>query len=211
VYVGAYAIDDEPSIFKLVIASIVERKSFEKQCLQLDSATRDYLATRLDYYQVNIDISTQYRADSSTTVVDSYSNITVTQNSTTNDYTGLIWDVSIHKYTVTVNASIRVNTSVGFAPSKLFDVSDANYDSCGWYLDLHGHLYSQDGDYDRAYCSECDVGDTISCIYNASSSEISFEKNGVSLGVAFTNVNGEGIAPAVELYSEGDSITLTID
>jgi hypothetical protein len=131
VYVGAYAIDDEPSIFKLVIASIVERKSFEKQCLQLDSATRDYLATRLDYYQVNINMSTQYRADSSLTVVDSYSNIAVEKCTTTNCYTGLIWDVSIHKYTVTVDACMYMDINVGFAPSKLFDVSTANYGSCG--------------------------------------------------------------------------------
>jgi hypothetical protein len=38
------------------------------------------------------------------------------------------------------------------------------------------------------------VGDTRIYIYNASTSEISFEKNGVSLGVAFTNINGKDIA-----------------
>jgi SPRY domain len=57
----------------------------------------------------------------------------------------------------------------------------------------------------------CKMGDTISCVYNASTSEISFEKNGVSLGVAYTNVNGEDIAPAVELHDLGDSTTLSID
>jgi hypothetical protein len=31
----------------------------------------------------------------------------------------------------------------------------------------------------------------------------------VSLGVAFTNVKGENIAPAVELLDMGDSITLS--
>jgi hypothetical protein len=34
-------------------------------------------------------------------------------------------------------------------------------------------------------------------IYNSFSSEIFYEKNGVSLEVAFTNVKGEDIPPAV--------------
>jgi SPRY domain len=68
-----------------------------------------------------------------------------------------------------------------------------------WYLDLHGYLYAQNEDDGREYCSGCEVGDTITCIYTASTSEISFEKNGVSLRVAFANVYGEDIAPAVEL------------
>jgi hypothetical protein len=46
-------------------SSHVYRKSFFKQYLQLDSTTRGYLTTRLDYYQVNIDLSKLYRADSS--------------------------------------------------------------------------------------------------------------------------------------------------
>jgi hypothetical protein len=38
-----------------------------------------------------------------------------------------------------------------------------------------------------------------------------FERNGVSLRVAYTNIKGEDIAPAVHLYVMGDSITLSID
>jgi SPRY domain len=99
---------------------------------------------------------------------------------------------------------------IGFAPSKLLDLNGGNNRSCGWYLYLHdGTLYSQDGDERKPYCSGCKVGDSITCIYNSSSGDISFEKNGVSLGVAFTNVEGEDIAPAVELFYTGDSITLS--
>jgi SPRY domain len=209
VYVGAYAIDDDPSIFRLVIASIVDRESFKKQYLQLDSATRDYLATRLDYYQVNVDISRQYRAHSVLTVIDNYSDTSVTKTGTTS-WEGLVWDASIHKYTVTVNVSIKMTITIGFAPSQLFDVSKHNCHSCGWYLHLlSGTLYSQNGDYGKPYSSGCKVGDTITCIYDRHSRQISFVKNGVSLGVAFPNVNGEDIAPAIELYNVGDSITLS--
>jgi SPRY domain len=211
VYVGAYAIDDDPSIFKLVIASIVDRESFEKQFLQLDSATRDHLTIRLDYYQVNFSVIRQYRASPSLTVVDNYSNIIVTKTDIQR-WLGLIWDFSIHKYTAKVDKSSLMEIIIGFAPSKIFDVSESNCKSCGWYLFLNnGTLYSQNGNSGRAYSSGWKEGDTITCIYNASTGEISFEKNGVSLGVAFTDVNGEDIAPAVEFYRNADSITLTID
>jgi SPRY domain len=174
-YIGAYAIDDDPSIFRLVMLSIVERKSFKKQCQQLDSSTRDYLATRLDYYQVNIDTNKQYRADSSLIVTNSFTNITASKTINTDDHVGLIWDVSIHKYTVTVNKSYDMNISIGFAPSKLFDVSQDNSDSCGWYLHLFdGKLYSQNGKTGKAYSSKCQEGDIIACIYNAFTSEIFF-------------------------------------
>jgi SPRY domain len=195
-----------------VISSIVDRESFKKQCLQLDLATRDYLTTRLDYYQVNRDISTQYRAHSSLAVIDTFTNIAVTKTAGNNTWGGIIWDGSMHKYTITVNSSQGMTIMVGFAPSKLFDVSKINYSSCGWYLSLYsGTLFSQNGDRYKPYSSRCKVGDIIACIYDSSSSEISFEKNGVSLGVAYTDVNGEDIAPAVELYHVGDSITLSID
>jgi SPRY domain len=209
VYVGAYAIDDDLGIFRLVIASIVDRKSFNKQCIQFDSATRDYLTTRLDYYQVNALTNGQYRAHSLLIVVDNNCNIKVTKT-TNSAYPGLIWDASIHKYKVTVNASNHTCIFIGFAPSKLFDLDGSNYSSCGWYLCLNnGTLYSQNGDCNKPYSSGCEVGDTIACVYNASSSKISFEKNGVSLGAAYTDVNGEDIAPAIELYDKGDSVTLT--
>jgi SPRY domain len=212
VHVGAYAIDDDLSIFRLVIASIVDRELFKKQCLQLDSATRDYLTTRLDYYQVKCHIIRPYRADSSLAVTDTYTNITVTKIGGNNSYHGFVWDGSIHKYTIKLNSSQRVQFMVGFAPSTLFDLSKRNHQSCGWYLFFYGGtLFSQNGDRYKPYASRYEVGDTITCIYNACTSEISFEKNGVSLGVAFTNVKGEDIAPAVEFYYVGDSLTLSID
>jgi SPRY domain len=209
VRVGAYAIDDDPPIFNLVIASIVDKESFKKHLTQLDSATRDHLTTRLDYYQVRI--CRQYRADSSLTVVDNYPNIVV-EKKDIEESSGLIWDASIHEYKVTVNKSYNMEISIGFAPSKRFNIAKYNYNACGWYLFLHdGTLWCQDGHGNEEYSSKCKVGDTITCIYDALSSEISFEKNGVSLGVAYTNVKGEDIAPAVELNDEGDSITLSTD
>jgi SPRY domain len=124
-------------------------------------------------------------------------------------YRGLIWDKSIHKYSVKIDESSEMSIMIGFGPSKSFNVySVLSY--CGWYLALdNGCLYSLKGDYRREYSSRCEVGDTITCIYNSSSSEISFEKNGVSLGVAFTNVKGEDIAPALVLMYEGARLTLS--
>jgi SPRY domain len=142
------------------------------------------------------------------TVIDNNSCMKISLNSGSLSYRGLIWDKSIYKYSVEIDASSFMIIYIGFAPSKLFDVSTSNFISCGWYLYLYsGSLYSQNGDYEKAYCSGCKVGDTITCIYDSYTRQITFEKNGVSLGVAFTNVNGEDIAPAVELYHKRDSIT----
>jgi SPRY domain len=98
---------------------------------------------------------------------------------------------------------------IGFAAYKLFDTSEKDLSSRGWYCFLYeGTLYSQDGHRGTNYNTECKIGDTFTCIYNASTSEISYEKNGVSLGVAFTNVKGDDIAPAVGLYYDKDCVIL---
>jgi SPRY domain len=145
-------------------------------------------------------------------VADDNCNTKVTNTTCNGFYYGFIWDATIHKYTVTVNTSEHMAIFIGFASSKLFDVSKSNRTLCGWYLYLsNGRLYSQNGGSNKPYSIRCKVGDTATCIYNASTGEISFEKNGVSLGVAYTNVNGEGIAPAVQLLVVGDSITLSSD
>jgi hypothetical protein len=69
---------------------------------------------------------------------------------------------------VTVNTSNNMYITVGFAPSKLYNVSKPNHFLCGWYLYLNdGTLVSQDGDSGKAYSSGCKVGDTITCIYDA--------------------------------------------
>jgi hypothetical protein len=45
---------------------------------------------------------------------------------------------------------------------------------------------------------ETAIKSILASIYNAFKSKISFDKNGLTLGVAFTNVDGEEIAPVVE-------------
>jgi hypothetical protein len=81
-------------------------------------------------------------------VVNYYSNITVSNycniSTDISRWHGFIWDTSIHKYTVTVNASFIKDTLIGFAPSKLFDVDAAQYCPCGWYLTFfYGHIILQ--------------------------------------------------------------------
>jgi SPRY domain len=208
--IGAYPIDDDPDIFRMVLGSVLDEESFKKQYKQLDAATRDCLSARLDYYQVNIDVVIDYRAHSSLAVEDTVTSIKVTKTSASDKFKGFVWDPAILKYTVLIDAAQQMNIFVGFAPSKRFDVAKDNYTSCGWYLHLFsGLLYSQDGDRYKPYTTECKVGETIMCIYNNASGKISFEKNGVSLGVAFTDVKGEDIAPAVELWYRGTSVILS--
>jgi SPRY domain len=97
---------------------------------------------------------------------------------------------------------------LGFAPSKFYDRPGIHFPYKGWYLRLcNGILYYSTGRYTKgeAYSIECEVGDIVTCIYDASTSEISYEKNCVSLGVAFAIAKIEDIAPVVE--DAGDSVT----
>jgi hypothetical protein len=126
-------------------------------------------------------------------VIDDYSSLKVTN--IIRGWHGVIWDTSIHKYELLITQTVNMMILVGFAPSKLFDIS-MSIPSCGWFILLNN-------------CSGCKVGDIITCIYDASTSEISYEKNGVSLGVDYcTTVIGEDIAPAVGLFHSDDSVLL---
>jgi SPRY domain len=125
---------------------------------------------------------------------------------------GFIWDPRIYKYTLTVGENPFGENSYGFpgfAVSNQVDVyKDGGRYAHSWYLSLEcGRLFSHNGDYKRDYTSKCKAGDIITCIYDATASEISFEKNGEYLGVAFTNVRGEDIAPLVQ-FTVGTSVTL---
>jgi SPRY domain len=182
-------------------------------------ALSDYIANTKADYLASIRLKVEsYSHHADITVIDTNTSIKVSLNGKVCWWRGLIWDKSIRKYSVKIDASTSIDVMIGFAPSILFDISTVdhrsafNHRSCGWYLHLFsGSLYSQNRDHGKAYNSRFNVGDTLTCIYNRSSSEISFEKNGVSLGVAFTNVKGKDIAPAVELFYEEDSITLTTE
>jgi hypothetical protein len=211
--VGAYAIDDDPSIFNLVIASVVDIKSFYEQFRQLDSATRDYLITRLDYYQVNI--GREYRADSSLTVVDNITSFKVTKNTAAdaliNSWKGFIWKTSIHKYSVVIDSLEPHDFLFGFAPNELFDVSRHKIfaslvvnGGCLWSIDCNAMV----GKVADIYYKQ---GDIITCIYTPSM--ISFELNGISLGVDVANIYGEDITPAVAVSGDllDASFTLSID
>jgi SPRY domain len=74
---------------------------------------------------------------------------------------------------------------------------------------LDGTIFTQEYEGTcTVYSSECEEGGTITCVYNASAGKISYERNGVSLGVAFTNVEGEDISPCVVFWGTSE-VTLT--
>jgi hypothetical protein len=75
----------------------------------------------------------------------------------------------------------------------------------------NGNLYSQAGDGSRSYHNtELAVGNVLTVIYNKEKKEISYEKDGTPLGVAFTSVasNGEEIYPALDTYDQHLKVTL---
>jgi SPRY domain len=125
-------------------------------------------------------------------------------------FRAFLWDARICEYTVKIDEYPFLY--IGFAPSTFkVDLSDVSLLNLGWYFTLHfGELYSQDKGipFTRDYSKICNVVDTITCIYDASTSEISYKKNGKSLGVAFTNVTGEDIAPVI-IFVTPNIVTLS--
>jgi hypothetical protein len=65
-------------------------------------------------------------------VIDNNTCITVSVSSG-DQWKGLIWDRCIYKYSVNIDTSDYMDVRIGFALSKLFDVSKDNFDLCGWY------------------------------------------------------------------------------
>jgi hypothetical protein len=203
----------------MIIFAIVDKPSFRKHLDKMDVTAHKYLLTLLEYYgvitpAVHIPITTHPGMELNYRDIDI---IRLCGRKDGKKYA--IWDPKIHRYSLHHQDSCDRDIQIGFAPLKCFDVLEDNSNSCGWYMDLRDYrLYSQDKPYDPsakpyAQLLEYDenwINEIFTCIYNASTREISFERNGVPLGVAFSNVVGEDIAPAVQLAGcENDTLFLS--
>jgi SPRY domain len=175
--------------------------TFNNKYLSHDATKRALIIARLEYYAIDCRFL-KFRAGEGLSVEIRSFNIAITKKNAGSPEL-FKWDSHIRKFSVEiVKAASGMNIMVGF---RCFEGIYGSY-----LLLQNGTLLTQDGDTKEEYCSGCKVGDTITCIYNDSASEISFLLNGVCLGVAFTNVNRD-IAPAVELFGKtNDCVQLSI-
>jgi len=134
------------------------------------------------------------------------------EDSDDDSYYGVLGSVACEKYRVRIDATgVGCDVDIGFAPKDKFQCNSANYDACGWYFDgKTGKLYSQDGDYYRSYYDKkLQVGNVVTCLWNKTTKEISFEVDGKLLGVAFEGVDCEkDLFPAVAFSGKNVQLTL---
>jgi hypothetical protein len=117
---------------------------------------------------------------------------------------GVIGDRCVDRYSVSVDAADDIN--IGFTTGEVWDPNRYNCKN-GWFIYTYdGALYGIGGIRDKPYASRIYAGDIVTVIREGSN--IRFEINGVDKGVAFKNVPNQPLYPALDLYSEGQNITL---
>ena len=137
----------------------------------------------------------------------SNSEMTVTKSTSGNGYYGVLGEVRSNRF------SVRVDRG-GDIYLGLHSGDDINWNSSYDFRMRGGYyFYPSSGEKYRGgvwspYCARAPIvaGDVFTVIKEGRS--ISFEKNGVSLGVVFTDAPEGDMFPYVELYHQNDQITL---
>jgi hypothetical protein len=134
--------------------------------------------------------------------------VTVTSVGTGWD-SGVLGNSPCEKYSIRIiNRGANGYLMVGLAPKTGFRPNGHNYNSCGFYLHVHGTLYGQDGTSGKAYRGSAIMnGSTIQVIYDKPNQQIRFKVDNQDYGVGFSNVTGD-LYPAVEFYDLHASVKL---
>lgn len=190
---GAYFIDRDPEHFYRVLGYLRTGKiSFTGlRADQIDSLkeTLDYLHLGNAYPPVEWD-SEKCGPDLRLSVANQVVSSMKAHQSVRSLYTCV-------RYSVRLDAIGKESgVFIGFAPEMGFDPLASNERSCGWYLDAStGKLHSKNGVSECSYGSKVEAKSEITCIYDPDSSSISFEVDGESLGVAYSDL------PKAEVYA----------
>jgi hypothetical protein len=208
---GAYFIDMDPEGFDRIL-SYLRTGELSFECL--NSHEIKQLRKSMDYLQIPLPKSVFLTWDPEfcgEKLVLFNENRTVTRTEG-GLYYGVLGSVACEKFRVRIDATgSDCAVDIGFAPKDKFQCNSVNYNKCGWYFyGKNGNLYSQAGDYHKRYYGKrLEVGNVVTCIFNKTAEEISFEVDGKPLGVAFENVDcDKDLFPAIESYDENQQLTL---
>ena len=141
----------------------------------------------------------------------SNSEMTVTKSNNDGHYGGVLGEVRSNRFSVRVDQAIHGNAILlGFHSGDDINWQAASFSDRwigGYYFNPScGHKYREGGW--SSYCAGARIvaGDVFTVIKEGRS--ISFEKNGVSLGVVFTDAPEGDMFPHVELMWVNDQVTL---
>jgi hypothetical protein len=210
--VGAYFIDANPKHFDRILDYL---RTGEMNFTGLQPHQIERLKKSLNYFQIKLPVP-HLTWDSACCGIQlslSEDKFTVTKTGSSGWNAGVLGSAPCDRFSVRIDhIGSACNLMIGFSSKQNFQINGQNYTRCGWYLyGSNGNLYSQAGDGSRSYHNtELAVGNVLTVIYNKEKKEISYEKDGTPLGVAFTSVasNGEEIYPALDTYDQHLKVTL---
>ena len=113
--------------------------------------------------------------------------------------TAILGAQSTTRFSLRLIENVATKALIGLAPRETFDVYGKNSLNCGWYLSLSTGTLISRSCYNKPYCSAFSTGELITVIFDTQRNEISFERNGKALGVAFTDVPRQALFPAVDV------------
>jgi hypothetical protein len=140
--------------------------------------------------------------------------LTVTKRSSSGEWdAGVLGSIPCNRFSLRIDhIGINCEMMIGFATKEGYDINGDNAESCGWYFDAcYGELSSENNDTRCStsyHHSSLKVGNVLTAIWDQEKKEISFELDGVSLGVAFTSVDREKLYPAVDILDKNLRVTL---
>lgn len=115
--------------------------------------------------------------------------------------TAVLGAQSVNRFSVKLERDLLARSTtalVGFASRDAFDINGQNSLN-GWFLELTSGTLISESTYNKPYTSSPVAGDVLTAIHDTLRNEISFERDGKSLGVAFTDVPRDKLHPAVDL------------
>lgn len=115
--------------------------------------------------------------------------------------TAVLATQSVNRYSVRLERDLLVRSTtalIGFASRDAFDINGQNSLN-GWFLELTSGTLISESTYNKPYTSSLLPGDVLTVVHDTLRNEISFERDGKGLGIAFTDVPRERLHPALDL------------
>jgi len=206
---GCYFVDRSPEYFKYLM-EYMRTGTLETEGLSQKDI--DHIHSDFDYYQVPLPQVPLFQAPLKQRWDPNYCgvNIQLSQKNVVatkiggNGWNAVLGTEPNQTYKVKlVNRGTNGLEMIGMAPRNGFKVNGLNQTSCGWYLYCHeGTLCSQQGDSYRAYATAIGNGSVVEVVFDAQKREISFTIDGVSKGVAFSNLPQGDFYPAVGIWDQ---------
>jgi hypothetical protein len=207
---GSYFIDRSPEYFGLIMDFL---RTGELCKLGLNSREIQQLEKELDYYllQIHVDLKpNDWQWDLSPSKKPSNATFSDDNLKITKSSGGGYWNFSVIGSSAVSEFTVQIisgeNIMIGFCPIDKFKQNGKIYNQtnvCCFYA-CNGVVYYNGGNA-KSYGSKLLANDKLTAIKNGTS--IRFLKNGVDLGEAINNAEGE-MYPFVELFDMGASVMI---